>query len=84
MSELQIRCPKCEWEPDGRPHWQCSCGHIWNTFDTQGKCPKCKMIHRSTQCIPFAGGCSGISPHHDWYADLENISLEELETMEAT
>jgi hypothetical protein len=38
MNSIRIRCPKCEWEPDGKPYWRCSCGHRWDTFSTGGRC----------------------------------------------
>jgi hypothetical protein len=37
----RIRCPKCKWQPGRRNRWRCDCGHVWNTFDTNGVCPKC-------------------------------------------
>ena len=33
----RIRCPKCRWTPSAHDRWQCTCLHIWNTFD------KCKQ-----------------------------------------
>jgi len=81
MSNVEISCPKCNWHPDGYAYWACSqCGHGWNTFDTRGQCPKCKHQHHLTQCIAFAGGCNGMSPHLKWYKGLdESINvLKEL------
>ena len=75
----KIACPKCGWEPDGRPHWSCSCGHHWNTFETAGRCPSCGKHWKNTQCIPFAGGCSEWSLHLDWYRDLDDWLEEELD-----
>lgn len=75
MSESKIKCPKCEWEPDGRSYWLCDeCNTSWNTFDTYGKCPSCGHVHRDTQCPP----CRVISPHVEWYVDLDNMDLEEV------
>lgn len=82
MAEVRIACPKCEWEPDGRPHWSCTCGHIWNTFDTGGRCPNCKKQWEWTQCVPHAGGCSARSPHLDWYRGLDEWLEEELSKIE--
>lgn len=73
MADIRIRCPKCEWEPDGKPHWKCSCGNAWDTFSTAGRCPACGKIWMDTQCIPLAGGCVASSPHLDWYDGLDEI-----------
>lgn len=79
MTEIKIECPKCEWEPDGGPHWMCSCRHRWNTFDTQGVCPNCKKRWKDTQCIK----CFEWSPHEDWYIiplNVEELAKEKQET----
>lgn len=78
MNDLKIQCPKCKWEPDGGEHWMCSCGHSWNTFDTQGICPKCSKRWSDTQCPGpgFPGGCGAWSAHIDWY--IIPIDFEEL------
>lgn len=78
MAEVRIACPKCDWEPDGRPYWACDCGHIWNTFDTGGRCPSCRKQWEWTQCIQIAGGCNETSPHLDWYRGLDEWLREEL------
>jgi hypothetical protein len=65
--------PECNWEPDGLPHWRCSCGHHWDTFSTGGRCPECHKVWEETQCIVFAGGCHNWSPHLDWYEGLDDI-----------
>ena len=64
MSQIKIRCPKCRWEPSVNSQWYCDkCSHIWNTFDTGGKCPGCGHVHRYTQCPR----CHKMSPHAEWY-----------------
>jgi len=73
MDDIKIHCPKCNWEPDGKPYWHCSCGHQWDTFSTGGRCPACKKVWEDTQCVGHAGGCSEWSPHLDWYDGLEDI-----------
>lgn len=73
MEGINIRCPKCSWEPREHSKWRCSCGHVWNTFDTGGRCPACKMVWEDTQCIDYEGGCREWSPHLDWYDGLEEI-----------
>ncbi len=72
----KIRCPKCDWEPDGGKYWACHCGCIWNTFDTYGQCPQCSFVHRQTQCPE----CAEWSPHADWYVDLPRIKITFEET----
>lgn len=69
-----IHCPKCRWEPRAEDRWQCACGHTWNTFDTFGRCPKCRYVWRDTMCL----ACARWSPHADWYHDLPDVDVEEL------
>jgi len=59
----RIRCPLCGWSPKAFDTWSCSCGHIWNTFDTGGVCPLCLKQWAETQCL----SCGRWSPHSDWY-----------------
>ena len=48
----RIRCPLCQWKPNGSSRWYCAdCdapenffgGFLmsWKTFETRGKCPTC-------------------------------------------
>ena len=62
---LRIRCPRCEWKPTKHDRWQCDpgCGHVWNTFDTHGRCPACDKQWTATSCHR----CHAWSPHDDWY-----------------
>jgi len=76
--KIEIACPKCNWEPDGGKHWQCSCGHIWNTFETFAKCPKCAKTWEDTICPPTPGGCDLWSKHLDWYRNLDSLMKEEI------
>lgn len=78
MKELKIACPRCHWEPDGGAYWQCSCGHVWDTFQTGAKCPSCGKQWKYTECPDFAGGCGGSSPHIDWYHDSDERIEEEI------
>ncbi|WP_204376191.1 hypothetical protein [Hymenobacter coccineus] len=57
-SSLAIYCPRCHWEPDGGAHWQCTCGCVWNTFETAAVCPRCQRRWRDTDCrrCPAAAG----------------------------
>jgi hypothetical protein len=79
--ELEIQCPKCKWKPDGEAYWQCSCGHVWNTFDTAARCPECSKRWDDTQCPEpvFGAGCGKWSKHVDWYKGLEHTTLREAE-----
>jgi hypothetical protein len=77
MENIQICCPKCEWEPDGKPYWNCSCGHQWDTFTTGGRCPECKKVWEETQCI----ACDEWSPHLDWYRGLDDVAKEITEAI---
>ncbi len=80
--EVKIECPKCGWEPDGGAYWQCTCGCIWNTFETAARCPQCKKQWKYTACIPHRGGCPEKSPHLDWYKGLDDWLREEIEQVE--
>jgi hypothetical protein len=60
-----VRCPKCGWCPGPRDVWQCSCGCVWNTFQTRGVCPECGHAWQDTQCLR----CMGWSRHEDWYVE---------------
>ena len=71
MENLEIYCPKCAWEPQAKDCWKCKCGHIWNTFDTYGQCPKCGYVWRDTQCL----ACRKWSKHHDWYHNLPSLEV---------
>ena len=81
--KVEIACPKCNWEPDGGSHWQCSCGHKWNTFETAAKCPNCAKVWADTQCPGPGrpGGCGGWSKHIDWYRNLDSVIRKEMESI---
>ncbi len=83
MKDIQIRCPKCSWEPDGKPYWACTCGTVWDTFSTGGRCPGCGKQWEDTQCVPYAGGCGKWSPHLDWYDNLSEIANQVNEFLKA-
>ena len=61
--EGRIRCPLCGWTPRAGNVWLCKCGHMWNTFDTGGVCPKCLFRWMDTCCL----SCHRWSRHSDWY-----------------
>jgi len=81
--KIDIKCPKCSWKPGSVDKWACSCGFIWNTFETGGKCPQCSKQWEYTQCLgpPFASGCRAWSKHIDWYHILDDgvIEFKEVE-----
>ena len=84
---VEIHCPQCRWEPDGGAHWQCRCGHVWNTFATAGVCPRCRHRWLTTVCPPAPGGCGALSPHIDWYhglTELVEALVEEALSVPAT
>lgn len=81
MSKMEIFCPKCRWRPRPGNRWVCSpqlggCGTVWNTFDTQGICPKCSWKWIITCCL----SCKQFSPHEDWYHDPDQDAGEESES----
>ena len=78
-SPIEIFCPRCQWVPDGGAHWQCSCGCVWNTFETTAVCPRCQRRWRDTACPTEAGGCGHWSAHIDWYHGLDELVAELVE-----
>ena len=69
-----ILCPKCSWRPSRSSRWCCdcdgtpeppfdSCGTVWNTFDTRGRCPGCRHQWQWTTCLE----CEVASRHETWY-----------------
>jgi hypothetical protein len=61
----RIRCPRCGWRHDGKPHWGCdACYVLFDTFVTRATCPACSKTWQDTQCP----SCHQHSPHLDWYA----------------
>lgn len=65
----RIYCPRCEWKPQAYDRWQCvpSCGTVWNTFETRGRCPGCAKQWQTTQCL----SCHVYSLHEAWYHEEE-------------
>ncbi len=79
-TEVKIECPKCGWEPQPHSLWACSCGTVWNTFDTGGRCPACSKVWEMTQCqSPLEGGCREWSLHLDWYKGLTPFVEKQVE-----
>jgi hypothetical protein len=71
-----IRCPLCGWRPLESSRWCCiwvgtpepffeSCGYVWNTFSTRGRCPGCSHQWQWTSCLR----CGESSLHQDWYEE---------------
>ena len=80
QSKLKIECPKCGWQPNAHSRWGCSCGTLWNQFDTAGRCPTCGKQWEMTQCYtPTEGGCEQWSLHLDWYKGLTPFVEEQVE-----
>jgi len=77
--DLEIACPKCDWQPDASSRWSCSCGCSWNTFDTAARCPQCGKQWEYTQCLAWR--CNKFSLHLDWYRNLGDLLKEELESI---
>jgi hypothetical protein len=78
-STSRIRCPLCSWQPDKSSRWCCdcvgtpepwfeSCGTVWNTFETRGRCPGCGHQWRWTTCLR----CAAASPHEEWYEETSD------------
>ena len=65
-----VRCPRCRYRPRRRDRWVCrpSCGTVWNTFATRGRCPGCGLQWAVTACP----ACHEISPHLAWYEPADD------------
>lgn len=73
---MQIKCPKCSWQPSQTSIWACeSCGLEWHIFDTAARCPTCDYDHENIYCIEWEGGCGELSPHLDWYEGMDEELL---------
>ncbi len=68
-SKSNICCPECKWIPDGKKNWGCTCGFVWDTFQTKGKCPQCETQWKDTWCPK----CKKTSKHQDWYQPNEKV-----------
>lgn len=66
---MKVYCPLCSWAPGPHDRWMCvpQCRTVWNTFETNGKCPGCGRRWTETCCL----ACARWSPHEDWYHDDE-------------
>ena len=75
---MYIACPKCDWRPGPDDWWRCTCGCVWNTFETHGICPDCGKAWAETQCTSASrGGCKQWSDHEDWYHEDDDPTVEE-------
>ena len=63
-----IQCPECHKPPPDEDRWKCTCGTVWNTFETHGCCPNCGQHWGQTECHV----CRKVSPHLDWYILAES------------
>lgn len=77
---IEIKCPKCKWKPTSEKLWQCSCSHIWNTFDTGGCCPQCNKRWEDTCCHK----CHKWSKHLAWYSGYDKLLKTELDNISNT
>jgi hypothetical protein len=58
-----LRCPACGWVPFDLDAWKCKeCGFVWNSFTTDGVCPRCDHRHDETACVR----CRRIFPNWKW------------------
>ncbi len=67
---VHIACPKCKWQPNGYPYWQCErCFVNFDTFETKAHCPTdaCGNSWKQTQCI----SCYAHSDHDAWYTEAD-------------
>ncbi len=70
---MYVACPKCDWRPEPVHRWECSCGYVWNTFETGGICPVCACHWEETLCPE----CGCWSDHEDWYHFPYDLTVAE-------
>jgi hypothetical protein len=77
---MEIYCPRCGYKPTQRDRWICKpgCHNVWNTFETQGQCPRCFKWWKETVCPT----CRQWSPHPDWYHGGDIPLFEEDQELE--
>ena len=71
--KISIFCPKCEERPGILDEWVCTCGCVWNTFETCGVCPDCGKVWEFTACY----NCGQWSLHSAWYHEYSPDNVEE-------
>jgi predicted RNA-binding Zn-ribbon protein involved in translation (DUF1610 family) len=65
--EVEISCPECGWKPKPGSKWACdNCRTEWNTFNTNGLCPKCGHSHHVTGCPD----CGRVTERRRWYSHI--------------
>lgn len=75
---MQIKCPNCSWHPEKGDFWICEhCKMDFDMFEEGGKCPYCRHQHEDALCPSWKGGCGEVSPHLDWYSDIDK-GMQEL------
>jgi hypothetical protein len=81
MAKITVCCPSCNWKPDNKAHWKCTCGTQWNAFESLGKCPTCSKQWAYTQCVEEVGGCNHFAPIEEWYQGLNEVVNDLIEEM---
>ena len=67
---LDIGCFSCNWEDKGKYEWMCTCGCVWNVFETDCICPLCNRKWTYIQCPVCA-----YPRHHLSYQKTNLVSL---------
>jgi hypothetical protein len=62
IRHIGFACPMCHAAPPAGPYWKCSCGHLFDTFETGAVCPGCGKSFGSTACLD----CGAQSPLSKW------------------
>lgn len=78
-ASAEIRCPLCSLPPPKGAKWECTCGCVWNTFETRGCCPDCGRRWGETECR----SCRGVVPHHAWYGVPKDKKVPDSKTLKA-
>jgi hypothetical protein len=50
MTDERNGCWSCDFIDQGKKYWNCTCGCVWNPFETNGICPLCKYMWDYIQC----------------------------------
>jgi len=64
-------CPACKAAPPIGDVWKCGqCAQLFDTFEHQGICPRCRTQFPVTSCVE----CGAANPIGDWVAPVVSVS----------
>jgi len=76
-----VECPACHANPPRGVFWSCGlCRTPFDTFESEAKCPKCRVPYAKTACPE----CGTLSPYPDWQVKslAPSLRIEPMEPLE--